>query len=409
MEFYTKASGIAAIARKRTRGARFYPDFAEGELSKVISFHKSVDGYHPTPLHRLNTLAESLGVANIYVKDESFRFGLNAYKGLGGLYAVARVICDNLGLDIKKTTYRDLRAPENMRKIEKMVFVTATDGNHGNGLAWAATRLGAKSHVYMPRGSSEYRAQTIRNSGAESVVIADLLYDETVLYAEQQAKKNGWFLVQDTAWEGYTDIPIWISQGYTTLATEIYDELGVTGAPHPTHVFLQAGVGSLAGAITAYLTNQFGGHSPVIGIVEPSSIACIHYSVGYDDEKPHAITEESKTIMAGLNCGAPNIATWPILRDVPTHYFSCDDFVAAHGMRGLYHPLGNDPQIISGESGAVGLGVLSLLMQKDELKPLRNSFGLNSRSSVLLISTEGNTDPEIYDRIVLQGYCSVEA
>jgi diaminopropionate ammonia-lyase len=405
MKFFARASGVEAVAKKSAGHCGIYSDFSQAELSKVSIFHKSMDIYRPTPLHRLQALAKRLVVSNIYVKDESFRFGLNAYKGLGGVYAVARVICRELGINIEDICYADLKNPKFLKQTEKMTFVTATDGNHGNSVAWAATQFGCSSYVYMPRGSSKHRVERIKNSGATSVEVIDLVYDDTVRHARRAAEENNWFLVQDTAWEDYTEIPTWIAQGYTTLAAEIYEQLQNANLPSPTHVFLQAGVGSFAGAISAYLHNRFRDDCPAIGIVEPASIACFYHSVRQNDGKPHAISDESTTIMAGLNCGEPSAASWPIIRDIPSHFFSCDDFVSARGMRFLGHPLGGDPQVISGESGAVGLGLLTLLMERDDLKPLRESFGLNEGSCVLIMSTEGNTDPAVYDGVVFDGLC----
>ena len=171
----------------------------------------------------------------------------------------------------------------------------------------------------------------------------------------------------------------------------------------PTHLFLQAGVGSMAGGVLGYFANKYNGNPPITTIVEPKTVACIYKSAYANDGDPHAVTGDLQTIMAGLNCGEPNTATWPILRDFASFYAACPDFVTARGMNLMAHPLGNDRKIISGESGAVGLGLLDLLIKRDEFKEVRKSMNLNSDSIVLIFSTEGNTDPIGYDEITKEG------
>lgn len=189
--------------------------FSVEEAKKALAFHKKLAGYQPTPLCSLSALAEKLGVAGLYVKDESKRFGLNAFKGLGGSYALGRVIADKLGKNIDEVG----ELPEG-----SFTFVTATDGNHGRGVAWAAKNLKQHAVVYMPKGSSKERLENIRRLGAEAE-ITDFNYDDTVRFAKAQAEKYGWTLVQDTAWEGYETIPSWIMQGYTTMGMEITEQL----------------------------------------------------------------------------------------------------------------------------------------------------------------------------------------
>ena len=210
----------------------------------ALRFHSSLPMYERTRLISLSAAAEKLGVGAIYIKDESTRFGLKAFKGLGGSYAVFRILCDKLGLGHKEASFGDLTEGENRRKCGEVVLATATDGNHGKGIAWAASLFGCKAYVYMPAGSSEARRRAIEEAGAERAVICDLNYDGTVQHARRLAEENGWTLVQDTAWEGYEDIPRWIVEGYLTMGAEIVGQLG---GKVPTHVFLQAGVGAMAG------------------------------------------------------------------------------------------------------------------------------------------------------------------
>ncbi len=374
-------------------------------ISKVREFHRSFDEYSVTPLHKLENLAKHIGVKDIFLKDESYRFGLNAFKVLGGSYAIGHYLADRLGLDISEVSFELLRSKEIKEKLGEITFVTATDGNHGRGVAWAANQLGQKSVVYMPKGSSETRLNNIRKEGSDATII-DGNYDDAVRLSDEMAKKNGWVVIQDTAWEGYEDIPLWIMQGYGTLASEAIEQLEAEGVDKPTHVFLQAGVGSFAGAVQGYLAARFGDDRPITVIMEPDEAPCLYNSAKAG--KIENVTGDMSTIMAGLACGEPNTISYEVLRDYSDGYLSCPDYVAARGMRILAAPLKGDPQIVSGESGAVGVGVISLIMENDEYRELREELGLNEDSVILLISTEGDTDPIRYKEIVWDGdYSSV--
>ena len=400
MESINEICGIKAVLNNKVTGER--PGFlSEEEVKGVRKFHATIEGYKPTPLVRLECLAEKLCVSRIYVKDESKRFGLNAFKGLGATYAIAKLVCEKLEVDIESIDYNYFKLPHVEEKIKDMVFVTATDGNHGRAVAWAAAQLGCSSIVYMPKGSSLRRLQHIKDTGADAF-ITDVNYDDTVKLAKQKAAEIGGTLVQDTAWEGYEKVPNWITQGYTTMAAEAIDQMKSDGSIRPTHVFLQAGVGSFAGGILGYFTNIFKYNSPVTVIAEPENAACIYKSALADDGKPHSVTGDLNTIMAGLACGEPNTVTWPILRDFAQVFVSCPDYVAAKGMRLLAAPLCNDKKVISGESGAVGLGLLALLLEKEEFKELKDKLKLNKNSVIICFSTEGDTDPEQYETIISQ-------
>ncbi|NNU75703.1 diaminopropionate ammonia-lyase [Clostridium estertheticum] len=371
------------------------------EVKKVRSFHKSFLEYKVTPLHSLKELSKELGVSNIWVKDESYRFGLNAFKVLGGSYAVGKYLADKLNMDISELSFERLRSKEIKEKLGDITFVTATDGNHGRGIAWAARQLGQKSVVFMPKGSSEVRLNNIRKEGAEAS-ITDLNYDDAVRLANKYADEHNGVMVQDSAWEGYTDIPTWIMQGYATLIDEAIEQIKEEG-DILTHVFLQVGVGSFAGSIQGYLAAEFGADRPITTIVEPNEAACIFNSIKEKDGKPHAVTGYMPTIMAGLACGEPNIVSFGILRDYADMYISCPDYVTARGMRILGNPLKEDPKVISGESGAVCLGMVSLILGDDNLKEIAEKLKLNKDSKILVISTEGDTDPISYKNIVWDG------
>lgn len=380
-------------------------EFNPAEITKVMDFHRGFNGYQPTPLRKLDGLAKWLGISEFYVKDESYRFGLNAFKVLGGSYAIGRYLANRLGMDIADLSFEKLNSPDIKKKLGEVTFVTATDGNHGRGVAWAAAHLGQKSVVYMPKGSATERLKNIRREGAEAS-ITDLNYDEAVRLAAAKAKEHGWVVIQDTAWEGYTDIPLWIMQGYATMATEACQQLVGYQAERPTHVFLQAGVGSLAGAVQAIMVNLYPDAPPKVVIVEPNAADCIYKSFAANDGQPKFVGGDMNTIMAGLACGEPNIIGWDILRNYSEMGISCPDWVAARGMRILGNPVGGDERVISGESGAVTTGMVSLLMSNSALVEIRKQLGLDAESRVLVFSTEGDTDPQKYRSIVWDGECS---
>lgn len=386
----------------RTNSKAFPTFLSEEECSKVNDFHQTLRNYQPTPLESLHHLAKELGVSNILVKDESYRFGLNAFKVLGASYAIAKFMCQQLGKEINEVTFAELQSAEMRESIGQITFTTATDGNHGRAVAWAAQQLGQKAVVFLPKGSAKQRVEAIRGTGAETYV-TDLNYDNTVSLVKETAKQNGWQVVQDTAWDGYTQIPEWIMQGYTTMATEAVLQLESMKMKRPTHLFLQAGVGSMAAAVLGYFLNKWKGEHPTTVIVEPHNAACIYHSVLAGDEKPHPVSGDLATIMAGLSCGEPNPIAWETLRDFSDIYMSCSDYLAARGMRILANPLGNDQKIVSGESGAIGIGVLSVLMQDEKYQEIRNKLKLNNESVVLFFSTEGDTDLLSYRQIVWDG------
>lgn len=378
-------------------------------IKKARTFHKSFPEYRETPLRSLKDMADFLGVGGIYIKDESYRFGLNAFKVLGGSFAIARHLAKCLQTDIDQLDYATLTSLEVCRKLGEITFVTATDGNHGRGVAWTARQLKQKAVVYMPKGSSPTRLANIRAEGATASII-DNNYDEAVRLAAEQARQHGWVVVQDTAWEGYEEIPVWIMQGYGTMAVEALEQLNRLGIEKPTHIFLQAGVGSLAGAVQGYFASMFGSDRPKSVIVEPNLADCLYRSVLANDGKPRFVDGDMATIMAGLACGEPNTIAWEVLRDYSDMFLSCPDWVAEKGMRMLGNPLGDDERIVSGESGAVTMGVLPALLNSDDMKPAREKLGLDKNSRILLFSTEGDTDPQRYRTIVWDGqYPCIEA
>jgi diaminopropionate ammonia-lyase len=339
------------------------------------------------------------------VKDESYRFGLNAFKVLGGSYAVGAYIAQRLGRDLATMSFADITSPATKAQTGDITFYTATDGNHGRGVAWAARMLGQKSVVCMPAGSSPTRLANIQAEGATASIV-EMNYDDAVRHvnALAQADPNG-VMVQDTAWPSYEEIPGWIMQGYSTMAAEADEQLHAAGVTAPTHIFVQAGVGSLAGAVTGYFTNAYANAAdkPVITVVEAAAADCLYRSAVAGELTP--VGGELATIMAGLACGEGCTISWDILHDHAAFFVSAPDWVAARGMRVLASPLAGDTGVKSGESGAVGLGLVRSIMTEDAYAGLREQLGLGANSQVLCFSTEGDTDPDMYQKIVWDGFC----
>ena len=369
------------------------------DAKKIMQFHESFPVYAKTPLVDLPNLAETVGVEAIYVKDESYRFGLNAFKVLGGSYAIGNYIAKRMGMDIADLPYEKMISPEVKKELGDITFISATDGNHGRGVAWTATELRQKSIILMPKGSAKERLENIRAAGAESE-ITDFNYDDTVRLANKMAEENGYVMVQDTAWEGYEEIPTWIMQGYMTMAYEAYLQLQNTV---PTHIFIQAGVGSLAGAVIGFFSGVYQGKKPVMTVVEPDQAACIFETIKADDGVPHAITGDMATIMAGLACGEPNTVSLQILRQYCDFCLSCPDYTAAQGMRILGNSLGSDQKIVAGESGASSFGAVMEILRNPDYAALKEELGLDEHSRILFFSSEGDTDKENYRRIVWDG------
>ena len=347
--------------------------YSDATFEKVRQFHRTLPGYEPTPLVPLPALARELGVRSLYIKDESKRFGLNAFKALGASYAVQNVLAGDPSI---------------------AEIVTATDGNHGRAVAWSAARQGRRATVFMPAGSARCRIDAIRSVGDTSVFVTEHGYDDTVRMAAAYAAEHRACLVQDTGFEGYEKIPQDIVLGYSTMAAEALEQMQAAGCTGPSHVFLQAGVGSMAGGVLAYLVHRLSPAVPRFAVVEAEETACIYESVRQG--RFVAIGGFPQTAMAGLNCGEPNIHTLPLLRSFAEFYIKCPDEASFAAMRRLARPLGDDPSVIAGECGAAGLGALMRLTAEGELKHWRDQMGLDDTSDILLFSTEGDTDPGHY-------------
>jgi diaminopropionate ammonia-lyase len=386
---------LVNLSSKELNPALF--EFADHKIANHVSqFHHKLPNYAPTPLVNLSKLANHLKIKHLLVKDESQRFDLNAFKVLGASYAIAKYIVKLLGLAESELAFDKIIA--NKAKYENVTFVTATDGNHGRAVAWVTKLFGCKSVVYMPKGSSKARLEAIGGFGAKAY-ITELNYDDTVIYAQQQAQGNGWVLLQDTSWEGYEEVPRHIMQGYFTLVTECFSQ---EKDLWPTHVFLQAGVGSFAAAIVAYMSNFTDRSVPKFIIVEPKGAPCLYESIRHNTGEPLRIEGDLPTIMAGLACGEPSQIGWQILKYSALAFLTCSDDIARRGMRVLGNPMKGDQPIISGESGAVTLGALFEVLSNKIFQGIKEDLNLNSDSVVLVFSTEGDTDPEVYQEILLQ-------
>lgn len=372
----------------------FFNNFTADALTEILNFQQTVPGYKETPLYSLRDFSSSIGIGKVYVKDESHRFGLNAFKGLGGIYSAAAYLKECHSLEF--STFDELlvqlqdKAPE--------TFVTATDGNHGKGIAWAAQLLNQRALVFMPKNTSRSRVEAIEALGCEAAV-TDLNYDDTVRYASNIAHENNWPVIQDTSWDGYEDIPLKIMQGYSAIISEIKVQLK-DDFNELTHVFLQAGVGSFAGAMAASLIQSMDHNNIKIVIVEPDNAACLYKSAEHTSGNPQSVRGDLQTMMAGLSCGEPSTQGWSILKYSAEAFIHCSDDISWRGMRKLGRPTGKDEKIISGESGSVTIGTLQEIMTNSDFKNVTEQLGLNKKSSVLLINTEGDTDPENYQRVM---------
>eukprot|EP00438_Fugacium_kawagutii_P015787 Skav218882 [mRNA] locus=scaffold2503:134091:135353:+ [translate_table: standard] len=357
---------------------------------KESSRVRRVLNLEPTPLEQLHLH----GLGQVFVKDESKRLGLQAFKVVGGAYAMLRFMCKRLELPM----IEDHGAvAEIKRKYSERfgvtTFVTATDGNHGRGVAWAAKEFGQKAVVLMPKGCAQQRLQHVLDLDAQGEV-TDLNYDDTLAKAFQLGRDKEWVVLQDTTGPGYTEIPGWIMQGYTAMVHESLEELAQLGEPSRpnrlSHVLLQMGVGSMAAAVVGHFV-ALSGDLPKFVVLEPRNAAC-----GFESAKNGELTEVNgslETMIAGLACGVPSSIAWPILHEHVDVFVRIDDRLAGNGMRLL-----QQQKIEAGECGGAAAGFLEYIMASScpTAATLRKILALGPDSKVLLINTEGATDPENY-------------
>jgi len=376
--------------------------FCEEEVQKIYTFHKSMgDAYNETPLVELKSFAQNVEISKMFVKDESKRGNLKAFKLLGGAYSVANCICRKLGKKITDVDFEYLKSDIVKQELGDLVFAAASDGNHGKSVAWAANEFNQKSIVYMPKGTVQDRIDAIENLNG-TVVVSDYTYDWCVGEVNRLADEKGWDIVLDTASEGDAEVATWVMQGYATMAYEAIEQLGDT---IPTHMFLQAGVGSMAAAMTAVFANHYKSKCPKIYILEPHQAACFYESGIKGDGKSASVEGDLDSIMAGLSCGVPNPIAWEIIRNFASGFFSCDDTLTANGMRILGNPMQGDTKIVAGESGAVGAGFVDYIM-KHQIE-MAQKIKLKKDSVVIMFNTEGDTDSHNYREVVWYGkHCS---
>ncbi len=344
-------------------------------------------GYQPTPLIGLPGLARELGLAEILYKEERHRFGLNSFKALGGAYAVMRVLAKELARRGVRgaITSSDLAAGRWRELTRDITVASATDGNHGRSVAWGARMFGCRCMIFIHASVSEARGQAIAAYGAEVVRVGGG-YDDSVRHTFAEARKHGWFVVQDTGTPDYQEVPRDITSGYGVIGREVLAQ----AASPPTHVFAQAGVGGLASGVLACLWLGLK-QRPFFIVLEPTRADCVYRSLEAGRRTDVAITQE--TVMAGLSCGEVSTLAWPVLRDGAAAAIAIDDAFAIDGMRRLARPLPGDPAIVAGECSGGALGALLALKDRPDL---RAALQLDQRSRVLLIGTEGDTDAAIY-------------
>jgi len=350
---------------------------------------KTWPAYTPSPLHHLSGQAGRLGLGEVFYKDESARFGLGSFKALGGAYAVYALLREKLQLGDGSLLWTD----QATRKAAKAITVCcATDGNHGRSVAWGAELFGASCVIFVHETVSQARCEAIAAFGAKVSRVKGN-YDDSVREAQRQAEANCWHVVSDTSYQGYIDIPCKVMHGYGLMAQEICDQL----AEAPSHVVVQAGVGALAASLCAYFWYRWGTKRPRFVLVEPMLADCYFQSISAGH--PVAVTGSLQTIMAGLACGEVSPIAWQILsRAADDACVVCEDDVR-EAMRSLHRGESSDPSVISGETGAAGL---ALLQASQAMPHLAQALGLDAHSRVLIIGSEGNTDPEIYRAIIHQ-------
>lgn len=348
-------------------------------------------GHAATPLHALHGLASDLGIASLHVKDEGHRLGLGSFKALGGAYALMKLVQEKAATQLDRPVLAaELLTPAIFAVAQKMTFACATDGNHGRSVAQGAQLMGARAVIFVHSGVSDARIAAIAHFGAEIIRVKGN-YDDSVAEAARVASREGWTILSDTSWPGYEHIPGLVMQGYTMLVREA---LAALPQP-PTHVFLQAGVGGFAAGVAGHLAMVLGDRRPHITVVDPARAACLYESAKAG--RLVKVTETEPTIMAMLECYEPSMIAFRVLERVADGFMTVQEDVAPEVMRRLATPVAGDPPVVSGESGGAGLaGLLTVLRDPG----LAAKICLGSGSRVLVINTEGATDPDLYHRIV---------
>ena len=362
-------------------------DSAEDEITNW-------DGYAETPLFDLSGLAGRLGVRDLRYKHEGPRFGLGSFKALGGAYAVLRTVQRELSKSIgERADPADIRRGLYAKQTRQLTVISATDGNHGRSVAWGAAQFHTNCRIYIHAEVSEHRADVMSKLGAE-VIRVDGDYDATVARTRADAEENGWLIVSDTSWSGYSQPPLDVMAGYGVMARELVRSY----ATPPTHVFLQGGVGGMASAVMAVFHQKWGSDAPRAVIVEPELAPCLFASAQASKATYVEISEE--TIMAGLSCGEPSELAWSVLADGAHDFMTIPESLVGPMVRMLANGVDGDIPIEAGESGVAGLCAVVAVAKQPSL---RRNLRLNASSRIVVIGSEGVTDPNVYAQIVAGG------
>jgi diaminopropionate ammonia-lyase len=354
-----------------------------------LDFHRRLPGYAPTPLLAATGLARRLGIGQLWIKDESARCGLPAFKILGASWAIYRALLARSGGRLGSWSSLDALRTQ-LAPLGPLTFAAATDGNHGRAVARMAALLGYGAHIFVPAGTARARINAIAGEGA-TVTVVPGTYDDAVARAAGEASPSC-LVISDTSWPGYEEVPLWVIEGYATICWEVADELARLGQPGPDLVVVQMGVGALAAAVIQHFRQADAPGRRILG-VEPVSAACVLASLQagrlIDVPGPHV------SIMAGLNCGTPSLIAWPLLAAGLDAVVAIDDERARQAMRELAAS-----GLVAGETGAAGLGGLLALLGSDRLGGVRGQLGIGPATRVLVFCTEGATDPAAYARII---------
>ena len=361
---------------------------AADEVERLLRLR---DNHRETPLLSLPALAVELGLGAIDVKDESLRLGLGSFKALGGSYAVIRLVLEEAMRRLARPVdIAELNTPEVRSIAAGLTFTCATDGNHGRSVAQGAQLVGARSAIFVHSGVSDARVTAIARFGAEMIRVAGN-YDDSVAEAARVGAEKGWIVVSDTSWPGYERIPGLVMQGYTAMVREALRQR----PEPPTHVFVQAGVGGVASAVAGHLAMALGDRRPTFIVVDPARSACIYETARAGH--PVKIKPGEPTVMAMLECYEPSLVAWRILSHVADAFMTVEDEDAIKAMNCLARPLSDDPPIVAGESGGAGLAGL---LRATSDREMREALRLDGSARVLLVNTEGATDPQRYRELV---------
>ena len=354
-------------------------EFDKDEILKSLSItdiddaYNSIsnwEGYAPTPLIGLNKLAIELNLKNIFYKDENKRFNLKSFKALGGAYAVEKVTKGN----------------------KEIVVATATAGNHGRSVAWGAKRLVLKCKIFISEFVSDARGKAMEALCAEVIKVKGN-YENSLIECIKQSTENNWQIVQDVAWKDYMLVPKYTMAGYSVMMKEIAEQINNEKI---SHIILQAGVGGMAGAMVAGIARYLD-NIPTIIVVEPDSAACVMESI--KTGKIEKIDIKRESLMGGMSCGEVSLVPWEILKNSVKHCISLPDDDIAKTMKLLGNASFSEESIIAGENAAPG--VISLIASCED-ETIKTKIDLNENSNVLIFGCEGDTDQEMYQKLVNQ-------